>query len=1614
MGKRKVIGAVLLALVAALFLACAAFFTACGGTVPGGGQDSGQGETEWTLGTVYAQAQALGYEGSLEDFIALISGRDGQDGEDGQDGVGVKDMYVNEDGNLIVVLSNDAEIDCGRVVGQDGQDGQDGAAGQDGVGVKDMYVNENGDLIVVLSNDEEINCGHVRGESGQDGADGEDGQPGSDGQDGVGIKEMYVNEDGDLIAVLTSGEEINCGHVRGEDGQDGQDGQDGETGQPGADGEDGEDGQPGAGIQEMYINEAGHLIVVLTDGKVLDCGAVREETIAAESISLDQAEITLEPGETAKLTATVLPEEVTDKTVAWNSTNEGVAIVHDDGTVEAVSRGTAVIVAVTTNNKFALCTVTVVEPGDEYIEVTGVSLDRDSMEMTAGDTAQLTATVQPENATEAWVEWSSSAPSVVAVREDGTLYALSAGAATITARTVNGKTAACTVTVADDPQMADFIYAYTYDEFGGGFGCTILGVQPASVSKTELVIPDCVTSIAGGAFKNCLALTSLTTPIAEQNLGYYFGVDFADGNNVALPANLTEVVFTGDFVGEGAFRNCISLRTFRAEDGLIDMGSQAFSGCISLDSVTLPSSLRYISNDAFYGCISLTEIALPEGLEVIAENAFNGCISLRGINIPASVTRIDSLAFYGCISLESVSFAGGPESIAAGVFENCPNLKKVSVNDLVKWSAVNFESPEANPLYITKDLYVGDELVRDLVIPGDVHLVGQYAFSGSSIVSVTFESGVVAVNSGAFYACADLVSVAVSGTIEGIGEGAFAACSKLSKVSVDDLAMWSQINFVSPEANPLYFAHDLYVDGNIVRNLVIPGEVFSVGQYAFHGSSIANVTIESGVRSIRRGAFTGCPSLTSVTIPNSVTSIGEGAFAGCTAMNNIIFADGSRLASIGNSAFSGCSALASVAIPSGVTSIGDSAFSDCSQLADITIPSNVTSIGNSAFSGCSILTSVNFGENSRLASMGEYVFRDCSALESIALPNGLTSISAGMFYNCTALEEVELPAGIMVIRSMAFMNCTALTNIVIPGGVTSIEEAAFSGCRHLTSIEIPVSVTSIGSYVFQNCLSLSSVTFAEGSRLTNIENNAFENCDLRSIALPGGLTQLSEGLFRNCGALESVDFGENSRITSIGNGAFDGCGNLSGIVFPSGLLEIGDNAFNGCSDLTDVTLPDGLLSIGSRAFFDNNNINILTIPGSVVRIGDDILGSNNPLRPSSIIYCEAEKKPSGWSDGWFGGRVIWNCNESDVGSDGRIYTDVDGILYAIKNGEASVVRPTDDVNTSVVIPESIVYREETYNVTSIDSSAFIESWWLESVVISEGITYIGDQSFWMCASLEFVVLPKSLTEVGMYPFDSCNIYYNGSEEDLQNVENYTCLGGKLYYYSADEPVEEGNWWRYLEDVPTPWEWGDFKIFHFETNGGSEIADIRATALTELPTPTKEGHIFGGWFDNAELSGDMILTPYYDAEKTTLYAKWIDISTIEQSEGLEIVGGYIVGIGTCTDEVLLLNLPIAERAFMDCDTITKVIIGTGVTSIGDQAFGDSGIGCDNLTEVIFLSPVPTGIGSDIFGSTWNHEKDFDVYVPQGSLEAYLAVEDSYWQEYLVNTGKIHEITGEIII
>ena len=181
------------------------------------------------------------------------------------------------------------------------------------------------------------------------------------------------------------------------------------------------------------------LLPVMAVGCSTDDGGISEPTtITVSSIKLNQTSATLNVGETIDLTATVSPENATDKTVTWSSSDSGVATV-SDGKVTAVSVGSSTITARCGNAK-SECAVTV-----SPIEVISVTLDQTSLTLTAGETIDLTATVSPENATDKTVTWSSS-DSDVATVSDGKVTAVSVGSSTITARCGNVKSE-CAVTV---------------------------------------------------------------------------------------------------------------------------------------------------------------------------------------------------------------------------------------------------------------------------------------------------------------------------------------------------------------------------------------------------------------------------------------------------------------------------------------------------------------------------------------------------------------------------------------------------------------------------------------------------------------------------------------------------------------------------------------------------------------------------------------------------------------------------------------------------------------------------------------------------------------------------------------------------------------------------------------------------------------------------------------------------------------------------------------------------------------------------------------------------------------------------------------------------------------
>lgn len=202
------------------------------------------------------------------------------------------------------------------------------------------------------------------------------------------------------------------------------------------------------------LKEGSSAITVITNdgGLKATCDVtVNKKVIAVTSVVLGNTELTLVEGEEEKLAVAVTPENATDKSVVWESGNESVATVSQEGLVTAVGEGKATITVKTNDGGFsASCEVTVKK---KVIAVTGVKLSAASMTLREGDKGTLTATVEPANATNKNVEWWTSDLDVVSVTSttggsNGYVEARGAGKATVTVKTEDGEfSASCEITV---------------------------------------------------------------------------------------------------------------------------------------------------------------------------------------------------------------------------------------------------------------------------------------------------------------------------------------------------------------------------------------------------------------------------------------------------------------------------------------------------------------------------------------------------------------------------------------------------------------------------------------------------------------------------------------------------------------------------------------------------------------------------------------------------------------------------------------------------------------------------------------------------------------------------------------------------------------------------------------------------------------------------------------------------------------------------------------------------------------------------------------------------------------------------------------------------------------
>ena len=220
--------------------------------------------------------------------------------------------------------------------------------------------------------------------------------------------------------------------------------------------------------------------------------------------------------------------------------------------------------------------------------------------------------------------------------------------------------------------------------------------------------------------------------------------------------------------------------------------------------------------------------------------------------------------------------------------------------------------------------------ITEIILPNSINNIEMNAFyKCTGLTEIILPNSVTNIGSSAFYGCSSLTEITIPNSVTSIEDNAFNNCSVLNAIYyLGQIEEWCNINFESDNSNPLFLAHNLYINNTLITEVTIPEGITEIKNYTFIGSS----------------------SLKQITLPNNLTHIG-------------------------NETFRNCSALEQVSLPNSITSIGEKAFRNCSNLTQIILPSNITNIGLGAFQMSLALTSV-YCEAITPPTLGDYAFAD--------------------------------------------------------------------------------------------------------------------------------------------------------------------------------------------------------------------------------------------------------------------------------------------------------------------------------------------------------------------------------------------------------------------------------------------------------------------------------------------------------------------------------------------------------------------------------------------------------------------------------------------------------------
>lgn len=531
----------------------------------------------------------------------------------------------------------------------------------------------------------------------------------------------------------------------------------------------------------------------------------------------------------------------------------------------------------------------------------------------------------------------------------------------------------------------------------------------------------------------------------------------------------------------------------------------------------------------------------------------------------------------------------------------------------------------------------GDNVMENVTVSDGVPMIGDEAFAGSAVRSVTF-----------------------LGADTALGEGVLRGCALLS-----DLTLPAGLNGIPAQ---------LAQNAQSLQNLVWPEAPVSIGDRAFENCASLNPVLPDTVETIGVSAFENCDSLTLSALPEKALAIGDRALAGCDAMTAFI-------------------------LPEGMETIPAGMFSGCASLESITLPSTLTVFDAAAFAGCESLAQIHIAEGSEYFSSKDGILLDAEGStvllcpagrkdETLTLPQGVKALGAYSLSGC-AFSEIVLPETLEEIGDYAMENCVNLTSIVLPESVYRLGSAIFSGCAQLTSIVLPENLTEVKADTFSASLTLNvnsdwhtlrtllpvidagqsveitpvetavenilSSAYDDGVIITGVKGDApgvvlpeaIDGKPVRAVAagafadiiylkLPQTVTTLEDGALTGnpdlCFVLggegvvsagryaaEGTRFGSQDMV-SLGSVLLACNSKSSSVSLNSGYTIIGADAFRGLTTLSSVSI-EGVEVIGDRAFMDCKELYNVWDSESVTAFGEDVFKGSGLENRTITMGC---------------------------------------------------------------------------------------------------------------------------------------------------------------------------------------------------------------------------------------------------------------------------------------------------------------------------------------------------------------------------------------------------------